>query len=122
MQTIAFAVPLASDKKERFLEFAALIRNERNADFRAFLGRMETTEEHWFLQQFGEMQLFICYLASPDLKAAFEKLAVSQHPFDKWIKQENKEIFGMDFEVPSEDPMPEVLLQCRLNPVHSFSW
>ncbi|AZC23617.1 DUF6176 family protein [Pseudomonas sessilinigenes] len=122
MQTIAFAVPLPADKKERFLKFAQLLRNERNADFRRFLERLDTVEENWFLQPFGEMELFICYLAAPDLQAAFGKLASSQHPFDKWIKQENKEIFGMDFESPSDDPMPEVLLQCKVEPIHSHSW
>lgn len=122
MQKIAFAVPLSSEKRGRFLSFAALIRGERNADFRSFLERMNTTEEHWFLQKFDESELFICYIASPDLKAAFEQLAVSQHPFDIWIKQENKDIFGMDFESPSSDPMPEVLLQCNIESTPSYSW
>ncbi|WLG87394.1 DUF6176 family protein [Pseudomonas cucumis] len=122
MQTIAFAVPLPSDKKERFLSFAQLLRTERSTEFRQFLERLDTVEENWFLQRFGEMDLFICYLAAPDLQAAFGKLASSQHPFDKWIKQENKEIFGMDFESPSDDPMPEMLLQCKVEPIQSNSW
>ncbi|WP_087502457.1 hypothetical protein [Pseudomonas sp. SID14000] len=122
MQTIAFAVSLPSDKKERFLSFAKLLRTDRNAEFRQFLERLDTVEENWFLQPCGETDLFICYLAASDLQAAFGKLASSQHPFDKWIKQENKEIFGMDFESPSDGPMPEVLLQCKLEPTQSNTW
>ncbi|RON06637.1 hypothetical protein BK659_20315 [Pseudomonas brassicacearum] len=115
MQTIAFAVPLAANKKDSLIRFSKLLATERKEEFKDFLLRLNAVEENWYLQSTGGADIFICYIAAHDITRAFAELAASQHPFDKWIKQENKDIFGIDFEHPSDDPMPSVLFECNFN-------
>lgn len=114
METIAFAFPVRPGKTQALRELAEQFRTGRKEEFQDFLRRLNTVEENWYLQPFGEMDLCICYLAAENLGEAFAKLAQSDHPFDNFIKDINKEIFGIDFNEPSDGGMPEVLFQFKV--------
>ncbi len=114
METIAFAFPVLPSKTEALKELAETFRNEKKEEFKDFLRRLDTIEENWYLQPFGDIDLCICYLAAENLSSAFGKLAASDHPFDSFIKDINKEIFGIDFNESSDSGMPEVLFQFKL--------
>lgn len=114
MQTIAFAVPVIAGKKEQLFQLAHLLNNEKRSDFNNFLLRLDTEEENWYLQTAGDHDLCICYLAAKDLGVAFSKLAESKNPFDIWLKQQNKEIFGIDFDEPGQGDMPQVLFEFKV--------
>lgn len=114
MQTIAFALPVLPNKVGQLLELAAVLNGPKRENFKDFLTRLNTNEENWYLQNQGDHDLCICYLAADDLPAAFEKLARSEHQFDLWIKQQNKDIFGIDFNEPSDGTLPAVLFEFKL--------
>lgn len=114
METIAFAFPVLPGKKQALKQLAGQFRNERKDEFKEFLKRLNTTEENWYLQPFGDQDICICYLAAESLSDAFRILAESEHPFDKFIKDVNKDIFGIDFNESNEGEMPELLFQFKL--------
>lgn len=111
MEKIAFALPVLPGKTQALRELAIQLRTKQKEEFQDFLKRLNTVEENWYLQPFGEQDLCICYLVAENLNEAFSKLAQSNHPFDNFIKDINKEIFGIDFNEPSDGGMPEVLFQ-----------
>lgn len=116
MQTIAFAVPVLPGKVQRLKELAATLRTERSGEFREFLARLKTHEENWYLQPGADHDLCICYLAAEDMGAAFAALAQSRHPFDVFIKDANKDIFGLDFDGDGDGgggAMPQVLFEFK---------
>lgn len=113
MQTIAFALPVLPDKGGQLLELAAALKGPKREDFQNFLTRLNTHEENWYLQNHGDHDLCICYLVADDLAAAFAKLAGSEHSFDLWIKQQNKDIFGVDFNEPSDGALPTILFEFK---------
>lgn len=111
MQTFAMAFPVAADKVPALRDLADLLGGARRADFEDFLRRLNVSEERWYLQTIGGVPHCIMFLAAADIAAAFAQLAASQHAFDRWMKERNREIFQIDFEHPGDDPMPETLLE-----------
>jgi len=110
MQTMNMAFPVAKDKVKDLHLLAAELTGGRKDEFNDFLRRLNTTEERWTVQEINGETYCLLYLAGDDLGAAFGALATSKHPFDVWMKKQNGDVLGMDFEKPSDDPMPVEIL------------
>ncbi len=46
-----------------------------------------------------------------DPQGAIGKLAGSDHPFDRWFKEQVREIHGVDFNQPMAGPPPEQIFE-----------
>jgi hypothetical protein len=110
MQTMNMAFPVVPGQEQALRDLAIQLNGPQKDDFNDFLVRVGAAEERWYLQDIGGQTHCIMYLAAEDLGQAFGALAVSKHPFDVWMKERNREIFNIDFEAPSDGPMPETLL------------
>jgi hypothetical protein len=110
MQTMNMAFPVVPGQEDALRELAAQLNGPKKEAFNDFLTRVGASEERWYLQDIGGQAYCLMFLAAKDLGSAFAALAVSKHPFDVWMKERNREIFNIDFEAPSEGPMPETLL------------
>jgi hypothetical protein len=111
MQTMNMAVPLPVGREAALRALAAELAGPRQAEFRAFLERLDTTEERWYLQTIEGKPYCIVYLAAGDIAAAFGRLAASRHPFDIWIKEQNRQIFDIDFDAEMDGPVSENLFE-----------
>lgn len=54
--------------------------------------------------------LILVRFESADVEAAFVNLAQSDDAFAQWFRQRVLEITGVDLAAPSDDPLPEIIL------------
>lgn len=110
MRSIAFAAPALPAGVEQLEGTATEVLGPRRRELDDFHNRLGITKEHWYLQQTAEGPVVLVFLEGTDLAATFEKLAVSDHPFDRWFRDRAQKVHGIDFSAPMPGPMPEQVL------------
>jgi hypothetical protein len=83
---------------------------ERRDEFDASQRRLAITKEEWALQQTPMGSMVIVRFDAPEIAAAFAGLAESNDAFDVWFRERVLEITGVDLAAPSDDPLPEIIL------------
>lgn len=92
------------DGKEGFArEMAAKVR-ARAAEAAAFYAQFGVTAESWHLQKTdqGTWLIGVTDVAGRPLDAVAAEFAASQRPFDRWFKDQIREMSGVD---PDKDPL-----------------
>ena len=103
------AFPVLPGKEDEARKFAQESL-ERGDEFAASQRRMGATKEEWALQQTQAGSFVIVRFEAPDIEAVFAELGQSSDPFDVWSRERIKEISGVDMAEPSDDPLPEIIL------------
>ncbi len=106
MATLALALPCLPGGAQALRELADACNGSRRREFEAFHRRVGLTEERWYLQQTPQGEIFILTLAG-DPEGAIAKLRGSDHPFDRWFKEQARAVHGIDFDQPLPGPPPE---------------
>jgi hypothetical protein len=101
--------PVLPGKEIAFKAFAAECAGPRAAGFAEMQATAGTTRETWSLQQ-TPMGAFVVVWFEGDPERAFGELAADQGAFATWFKAQVLEISGVDLGAPSDDPMPETVL------------
>jgi len=109
MATVAFVAPVLPGGAEALRDLAAAVTGPRRAEHEAFHRRAGISRENWYLQQTPQGEMTIVYLESGDLPGAFQTLANSDHPYDRWFKEQAKSVHGIDFNQPPPGPLPEAI-------------
>lgn len=108
MANLALALPCLPGGGDRLRRLAEECSGPRRDEFADFHERVGLSSERWYLQQTPQGELFVLYLEG-DPAGAIGKLAVSDHPFDVWFREQAKEIHGVDFGRPLPGPTPETV-------------
>jgi hypothetical protein len=103
------AFPVLPGKEDDARKFAQETL-DRVDEFSASQKRLSTTKEEWSLQQTPMGSLVLVRFESPDPSATLEGFGQSQDSFDVWSRQRIQEITGVDLAAPSDDPLPEMIL------------
>jgi len=111
--TLAIAVPLIPGKTPEWRAFVEGVKAHQSDEMAAFHRRVGVTRENWYLQSTSQGDLLIVYLEG-DLPQAFQRLAESDHPFDRQLKQVWLETEGIDFNQPLPSPPPEAIYESDL--------
>ena len=101
------AFPVLPSKVARIHEFVGELTGIHGAEFEASLRRFGIGLT-LLLQQFAQVELAISVVEGDDPASAFGKLAVSQHPFDRWHVQQIADQAGIDFSAPPPPPNEEL--------------
>ena len=109
MATLALALPCLPGGDEKARQLAAALR-DRRAEFTDFHERVGLTAERWYLQQTPQGTLILVVLEG-DPRGAVEKLGASDHKFDRWFREQVREIHGVDFAQPLPGPVPEQVFE-----------
>ena len=109
MATLALALPCLPGGAAKLRALASECR-ERSAEFADFHRRVGLTGERWYLQQAPQGELLLLVLDG-DPQGAMGKLAASDHPFDRWFKEQVKQVHGVDFNQPLPGPPPEPVFE-----------
>jgi hypothetical protein len=101
-QGLAFAAPLAegkADASRQLIREAFETRKQELTESRLALGE---TREEVFLNQTPMGDIAVVYLEGDDPVGANREFAASQKPYDRWFKDQLKEIFPpyVDFDQP----------------------
>lgn len=106
---IALAFPVLAGNEGKARDFAAEVKNKRK-DSEKSAKRLKIKRNAWFLQQLPQSSTLIVFIEADDVQKAMSEFAMSADPFDVWLKEGTKAITGMDFNLPRQDPYPEVLI------------
>ena len=99
MQAVAFVLPLLPGKTET--DRRAMIscwQGDRKADHQASRERHGITREAVWVQQTPGGDVAVVYLEAKDLEAAFEGMATSEEPFDRWFSEHVTDVHGINLE------------------------
>jgi hypothetical protein len=103
----AAALPVLPDKIARMHEFAIELNGIHAGEFEESLRRLGFGLT-LFIQHTGQADLAISVLEGDEPEGAFRRLAMSQHPFDRWHMQQIVDQTGLDLTAAA--PAPNELL------------
>jgi hypothetical protein len=109
MDSVAMAMPVLPGKTEAARKIFLTVKNEKWEDYDHSQRKSGISRERDFLQSTPMGDMIIIYLESSDLNKAFSEFGASTDPFDVWMKEELKNVSGIDFSQPMSGPMPELL-------------
>ena len=101
--------PIAEGKEDAARKFAAETVGARKAHFAALQARSNITRETWAIQQ-TPMGSFMLVWFEGDVEKAFSDLASDSSEFATWFRGQVKDLTGLDLAAPSEEPLPDVLV------------
>lgn len=104
----ATAFPLLPGKEAAVKQFAKDMQS-RKKDFEKSEKRLDVKRETWFLQTSPQGSLVIVNFEAKDLNKTFTGFAKSTNPFDVWMKDQVKQLTGLDMSAPMTGPLPELL-------------
>jgi hypothetical protein len=103
------AFPILAGKEDVGRAFAAETVGARKADFEAQQARAGVTRETWTMQS-TPMGSFMLVWFEGDVEKAFGDLATNDSEFTTWFRGQVLDLTGVDLSAPSDDPLPEVLV------------
>jgi hypothetical protein len=101
------ALPILPDKAARLHEFASELNAIHAAEFEESLRRLGFGLS-LFVQHTPQIDLSISVVESDEPASALGRLAMSDHPFDRWHLQQIADQTGIDFSGPPPPPNEEV--------------
>jgi hypothetical protein len=108
MASYAFAVPVLPGKSEAARRLAAESSGPRRSESEESQRRVGITKQEVWLQQTPQGDICVVYWEVDDPTRAFQELASSDNPFDRWYLQQLKEIHGLD--LTQQPPPPNELI------------
>jgi len=110
MPAFCIALPVLPGKAEALREFGKTVDNPRRQEFEASERRLGIPKEAWFLQSTPQGDLALIYLEAREPEKSLGEFMASQDRFDRWFKDEVKEITGVDLNQPPAGPLPEQII------------
>jgi hypothetical protein len=107
------AFPILPEKAEQWKHFSQEMAGPRRSEFAASHKRVGETREVAYLQHTPQGDMAVLYIEAQDVQRALEGLGMSQEPFDVWLREQVKEIHGVDLSQPLPGPLPEAIVDWR---------
>ncbi|MDA4129097.1 MAG: DUF6176 family protein [Thaumarchaeota archaeon] len=106
MQTYCGALPVLPGKKELVMQFAKDIMGPMRKDLERSQKHLGIKKEGWFLQSSSQGDWLLMYIEAQDVGKAFGDFAISKDPFEVLLRNQLKEITGIDFSSPPSGAPP----------------
>lgn len=111
-QALAFTVPLLPGKTEiDRREMRSCWQGERAAEYAASRRRHGITREAIWIQESPQGDQAVVHMEADDLQKAFQGMATSEDPHDRWFREHVLEVHGLD--LAEGFPPPEQVLDFR---------
>ena len=78
----------------------------RRSEAEAGYARYGIKKENWFIQPSPQGDFLLGYIEAEDLEKSMSGWVADQAPFAVWLKENFKEITGIDFTQPPQSPPP----------------
>ena len=104
MDLVVRAFPLVPGRERELRELARKLLAERRDEALAFYSRYGIVHESWHLQTtpHGSWVIGVTQLQTPSLGEAATRYSDSEHPFDRWFKDQVHRVSGIN---PDELPL-----------------
>jgi hypothetical protein len=113
MASLAIAFPILPGKTEQWKHFNQEMAGPRRSEFAAYAKRVGMTRQASYLQHTPQGDMAVVYSEAQDVQRVFEGIGTSQEPFEVWIREQAKEIHGVDFSQPLPGPLAETYVDWR---------
>ena len=110
MPAFCIALPVLPGKAEALRKFGENVNTTRRREFEASERRLNIPKEAWFLQSTPQGDLVLIYFEHREPAKALGEFIASQDRFDRWFKDQVKEITGVDLNQPPGGPPPEQII------------
>jgi len=113
MSLIVRAFPVLPGKEEDIRRLAAEMAGSRRKEAQEFYRHFGVTRESWHYQETpnGPMVIGVTELEEPEAKA--KEYAASNRPFERWFKDQVRNLTGIDPDVQPLGPPSEVIFDTR---------
>jgi hypothetical protein len=114
MPLIVRAFPVLRGKEEDIRKLAAEMAGPRREEAQEFYRSFGVVRESWHYQETPHGPLLIGVTeVSGDLSATAQEYAASNRPFDRWFKDQVKNLSGIDPDVQPLGPPTEVIFDMQ---------
>lgn len=105
------AMPVLPGKRKLLEELSKSLAGPKKGEFDASEKRVKVRKEDWFLQSTPQGDLCLFYGEADNWSKSLSDWGASKDPFDIWLKDQLREITGVDFNRPIPGPLPTELLK-----------
>lgn len=114
MPLIVRAFPVLRGKEEDVRKLAVEMAGPRHEEAREFYRNLGVVRESWHYQEtpHGPMVIGVTELVG-DLSVAAQEYAASKRPFDRWFKDQVKNLSGIDPDIQPLGPPSEVIFDTQ---------
>src|SRR5262245_6113144 len=114
MPLIVRAFPVLRGKEEDVRKLAAEMAGPRREEAREFFRSFGVVRERWHLQETPQGPMVIGVTeVDGDVRAVADEYAESNRPFDRWFKDQVKNLSGIDPDVQPLGPPSEMIFDTR---------
>ncbi len=118
---VATVVPLLPGMTEEARSWLQELRGPRSGELDDLARRAGLARASWYLQSAPDGNLLITFALVEDVEECYRGFALSDHPFDTWLKERLLKYTGIDYNAPSEGPLPhEETAELILDWHHAF--
>ncbi len=111
MASLAIALPILPGKTDEWKRVVAEVTGPRLSETDDLYRRLGITKANWFLQQRPAGDIGIVYYEADDPVQSFLIGTQSDHPYDRWFKQQFGPLHGIDFNQPPPGLLPEQIFE-----------
>ena len=113
MPLIVRAFPVLKGKEEDIRRLATEMAGARREEAQEFYRHFGVVRESWHYQEtpYGPMVIGVTEIEEPDAKA--QEYAESNRPFDRWFKDQVRNLTGIDPDEQPLGPPSEVIFDTR---------
>lgn len=101
---------MAEGKTEALKYLVGIISDRKRKEFQASRQRLGVDKETWFFESSMRGDTLILYQEGQGAQKSFAAWIESKDSFDVWLKDQMKEITGIDFAPPPPESTPALLL------------
>jgi hypothetical protein len=103
-------LPILPGKQEAWRRFCQTLLGRRFCEYAESRRRLGITKELIWLAQTPQGDLAVIYLEAPDPEYMLVQLGASDLPFDRWLRNQWRELHGLDLTQPPSGPTNELVL------------
>ena len=110
MNAITFVWPILPGKQEAWRRFYQMLQGRRFCEYVESQRRLGITKELIWLAQTPQGDRAIVYLEAAQPERVLLQLGVSELAFDRWLRKQLLELYGLDLMQPPSGPANELVL------------
>ena len=105
--------PIQPSLLQDWKEWNNEVVTSRGDDFKDLNTRMQLTTHRVWLAETPDGPMAAVLHEGPGESEFMQKVAHSDHPFDKWFRESITKFHGVDFSKPPPGPMPELVMSWK---------
>jgi hypothetical protein len=113
--SLTFVTPILPEKGEAWRRFYQELSGSRRTEYERSRRRLGITRECVWVSQTPQREIAIVSIETEDPEQVISQVATSDLPFDRWFRQQMKELHGLDVTQPKAAPPKELIFTWQIS-------